>query len=132
MEGAVGAKVELHLEPSSDRFDALDDRWLDQVAGLVTELDEQVGGVERATTTVEGTKGIELAAIILALGSAGVFTAAIEVVKSWLQRDDTRSMRVVWSDSGELKEVELKGSDVSDAAVQNVLRSVASQLAEAT
>ncbi|MET0740959.1 MAG: hypothetical protein ABWZ26_05320 [Candidatus Nanopelagicales bacterium] len=128
----MGANVELHLEPSSDRFDALDDRWLDQVAGLVTELDEQVGGVERATTTVEGTKGIELAAIILALGSAGVFTAAIEVVKSWLQRDDTRSMRVVWSDSGELKEVELKGSDVSDAAVQNVLRSVASQLAEAT
>ena len=81
---------------------------------------------------MEGTKGIELAAIILALGSAGVFTAAIEVVKSWLQRDDTRSMRVVWTDSGELKEVELKGSDVDDAAVQDVLRSVASQLAEAT
>jgi hypothetical protein len=77
-------QVELRLEPPTDRFDALDDRWLEQVDGFVAELDQEVGGVDRDRAAAAGGKGFDLANIVLTLGSAGAFTATVEVIKSWL------------------------------------------------
>lgn len=123
------ADVELRLEPSSDRFDPLDDRWLDQVATLVTELDREVGGVEQERGQVEGGKGFDIAAIVLSLGSAGVLSGAIEVVRSWLSRDRSRSLKVSWSDAGEVQAIELNGSDLDDPAFDEILRTVSVRLA---
>jgi hypothetical protein len=128
----MAEQVELKIEPSSDRFDAIDDRWLEQVDGFVDELDQELGGVERERRPVDGGKGFELASIVLSLGSAGAFTATVELVKSWLSRDRSRSVRLSWSETGEVREVELKGSDLDDASFDEIVRSAAQRLAGST
>ncbi|HWC69258.1 MAG TPA: hypothetical protein VG478_14410 [Acidimicrobiales bacterium] len=123
----VGEQVELRLEPVSERFDAADDRWLDQIAGLVSELQEEVGGVSRRREPVEGTKGA-LDSILLSLTSAGALTAAVELLKGWLARDRSRTVKVAWSADGKLQELELSGAQVDPAAFDQVVRAVAQQL----
>jgi hypothetical protein len=120
--------VELHLQPSSARFDALDDRWLAQVSTFGVELDREVGGVTRHRTPEAGTKGA-LDSILLSIGSAGVLTATIEFVKAWLQRDSSRSVKVSFSDSGQLQQVELSGEQLDPAALQALVRSITERLA---
>ena len=61
----MAEQVELKIEPSSDRFDPLDDRWLEQVDGFADELDQELGGVERERRPVDGGKGFDLASIVL-------------------------------------------------------------------
>jgi hypothetical protein len=124
--------LELKIEPSSDRFDPLDERWLEQVDGFADELDQEVGGLERERRPVDGGKGFDLASLILSLGSAGAFTATVEVVKSWLSRDRSRSVRLSWSDTGQVREVELKGSDLDDESFNEIVRSAAQRLAGST
>ena len=128
----MAEQVELKIEPSSDRFDPLDDRWLEQVDGFAGELDQELGGVERERRPVDGGKGFDLASIVLSLGSAGAFTATVELVKSWLSRDRSRSVRLSWSETGEVREVELKGSDLDDASFDEIVRSAAQRLAGST
>jgi hypothetical protein len=123
----VGAPVELRLDASSDRFDAADDRWLDQVAGLVGELQTEVGVISRVREPVQGSKG-SLDAILLSLSSAGALTAAVELIKAWLQRDRSRSIKVSWSEEGKLQALELAGSQVDSTAFDQVVRAVTQQL----
>lgn len=122
------SSVELRLAPTSDRFDLTDDRWLDQVAALLADLREHVGDVDLRRAAVPGAKGA-LDTIVLPLASAGAFTAAVEVLKSWLGRDRSRSVKVTWSDDGELQQLELGGTKVDDEAFQAVIRSMVAKLA---
>ena len=123
----MGDAVELRLEPVSERFDASDDRWLDQVAGFVTELQDGVGGVTRQREPVEGTKGA-LDSILLSLTSAGALTAAVELLKAWLSRDRSRSVKVSWTADGSVQQLELAGSQVDSAAFDQVVSAVVKQL----
>jgi hypothetical protein len=125
----LSGKVQLIFEPSSGRFDALDDRWLSQVTGLVSELRREVGDVSASGTPVGGKKGA-LGSIVLSLASAGSLTTAVELVKAWLARDRTRLVKVSWSADGRLQEVELGGSGVDDAAFDQLVRVVTEQVAE--
>lgn len=123
----MGDAVELRLEPVSERFDSSDDRWLDQVAGFVTELQDGVGGVTRQREPVEGTKGA-LDSILLSLTSAGALTAAVELLKAWLSRDRSRSVKVSWTADGSVQQLELAGSQVDSAAFDQVVSAVVKQL----
>lgn len=82
----MGGQVELRLEPLSGRFDVHDDRWLDQVSGLVDELRAEVGDVATRRTPEPGTKG-GIDALLIPVVSAGGLTAVVELVRSWLTRD---------------------------------------------
>lgn len=124
----MGSVVEFRLEPSSQRFDATDDRWLDQVAILITDLREHAGPVDRRSVPVPGTKGV-LDSIVMPIASAGMLTAAVEMLKGWLARDRSRAIKVTWSDSGSVQALELAGSDVDDRAFDEVVRAVTKQLA---
>jgi hypothetical protein len=112
--------MDFEVEALSDRFDALDDRWLAQVGGLVGELGREVGPVERRATPAPGTKG-DLGSIVLALGSAGAFTAAVEVLKSFVERDRGRSVRLSWHQDGRLESLEVGGNGVDEAVMARVL-----------
>lgn len=125
----MGSVVEIRLEPSSERFDATDDRWLDQVAILITELREHAGPVDRHSVPVPGTKGV-LDSIVMPIASAGALTAAVEMLKGWLARDRSRAVKVTWADSGAMQALELTGSDVDDRAFNEVLQAVTKQLRE--
>lgn len=123
--------LEVTLEAHSDRFDEGDGRWRDQVADLVTSLGREVGGVRREVTPVPGSKG-GAEAIVLALGSAGVFTAAVEMARSWLGRDRSRSLEITYLVDGQEQRVTVRGDAVSDEAVQAVADAAAKQIGEAS
>jgi hypothetical protein len=113
----MGGQVELRLEPLSGRFDVHDDRWLDQVSGLVDELRAEVGDVATRRTPEPGTKG-GIDALLIPVVSAG-----------WLTRDRTRSLKVSWSDRGAVDSIELSGSEVDSARFDDLLRLVTQNLA---
>lgn len=121
--------MQLLLEPLSGRFEVLDDRWLSQVMGLVAELRIVVGGVSTVGEPADGFKGT-VDSIVVSLASAGSLTATVELLKAWLGRDRTRSLKASWSDGGELRTIELSGSGVDDAAFHDLVRAVTEQVAE--
>lgn len=121
--------VELQLLPGSDRFDALDDRWLEQVGAFARELGDEVGGVSQPRQPSPGTKGV-VSDILLTLGSSGMLMSFIEFVKVWLQRDTSRSLTLSWSDEGQLQHVELTGERLDEATLAQVMQSVSQRLAD--
>lgn len=125
-------EVLLTLQPVSTRFEPLDDRWLSQVSEFARDLDRQVGGVSRPTESVPGAKG-GLSSIVLTMGSAGVFTSAVEFFKAWLgQRRGTTSLKVSWTEKGALQSVELSGNDLDEEAIRKVARVVGDRLEPAS
>jgi hypothetical protein len=124
----MDGQVELRLEPRSGRFDPSDDRWLDQVGGLVAELRSEVGGVATHRTLEPGTKG-GFDSIVVPLVSAGGLTAMIELVRSWLTRDRTRSLKVSWSERGAVDSIEFSGSEIDGTAFDDLMRMVSHRLA---
>ena len=79
--------LEVGLVALNERYDDDDPRWRDQVADLVHELRRETESVQSRRAPVPGTKGT-VDQLILALGSAGAFTAAVDVVRAWLARRD--------------------------------------------
>lgn len=123
------SNAELVLEARTDKYDPQDDRWHDQVAELLSELNRGGGKVRQESESVAGKKG-DVSTIILALGSAGAITAAVEIVRAWLARDQTRSLRVKRGDDvieldanrlsdGTFREFALKAFDMDSADKSN-------------
>lgn len=112
--------MDLKLEPLSQRFDPLDDRWLAQVAQLVTDLQKELDDVRRHGKSEPGTKGVELGAIVVSLGSAGMFTAAVEVVKAFVGRDRGRSIRLSWHENGKPESLQIEGHRLGDDVVKKI------------
>jgi hypothetical protein len=113
-------QIELELEPLSTRFGPHDDRWLDQIAGLTDELRSDVGGIATRRTSATGTKGAA-STVVLSLASAGGLSAAAELIRSWVGRDRTRSVKVSWHESGEIQTIELSSSDGNLDAFDGIL-----------
>lgn len=113
--------MEIELEPSSERFDPNDDRWLAQVAQLMADLRRDVGDVSRQGEARPGMKGVDLGPIIVALGSAGAFTAFTEVIKAFVGRDRGRSVKLSWHLDGKLESFEIQGPDIDDDVLDEAL-----------
>jgi hypothetical protein len=110
--------IEVTITPATGRFDAEDQRWLDQVADLITALRDDVGAVSQRRIPVPGTKG-SLGEVILALGSAGAITAAVECFRAWLRRDKTRSLTVSWAKGDGIEQtVTVTGDGIDQASFQ--------------
>ena len=101
--------LEIEIDPGSDTFEAGDDRWLTQVAGLYDEL--RAGGVpiREESTPAPGEKG-DISMVIAALGSAGAFTAAITVIQSWLSRARDRHLSLKIKNGKDEKEIVLEAN----------------------
>jgi Effector Associated Constant Component 1 len=121
--------LDLVLEPRSNRFDPADDRWRAQVGDLYTGLDEEVGGVRREVEHVPGAKGT-VDTVILALGSAGAFTAAVEFLRAWLTRDRSRRLDVSWDVDGRTERVTVSGEAVDTQAIDRIAEAVAVRIGE--
>src|SRR5262249_31093413 len=91
---ARAAGVWLSLEALSTRYDESDQRWILQVVDRVEQRRDDVGAVQRRREASPGQKGAT-ETLILALGSAGAFQAAVTVFRAWLARDRSRSLRLV-------------------------------------
>ena len=115
--GADGS-LEVAVEPHNDQYDPDDDRWRDQVATLHRDLHAHVDTVRRGRP-VTGTKGA-VDQLIIALGSAGAFQAAVECFRAWLGRDHDRRIDINWHENGVSHSVTLTGGGVDAAAVQEI------------
>ena len=117
------------LEPRTDRFDPDDDRWRSQVSDLVNGLDAEVGGIRREAERVAGAKGA-VDTVILALGSAGAFTTAVEFLRAWLHRDRTRRLDLSWEVDGRTERVTVSGNAVDLTALNRVAEAFADRIGE--
>ena len=123
--------MNIGLSLSSERYDADDDRWLDQVADLTRDLRMETGALEVSRTPVPGTKG-SIDQLILSLGSAGVFTAALDIIRIWLGRDKTRSVELSYIDrDGKEQRIKATATHADKDALAPLVAAMAGQI-EAT
>jgi hypothetical protein len=91
----------------------------DDGGGLAGVVDGVLAGRPDVEVTRAVAKGVE--AIILALGSAGAITAAVEALRLWLMRDRGRRVQLSWTVQGERREVELAADRMSEAGARELL-----------
>jgi hypothetical protein len=113
---------EVAVEPHNEQYDPDDERWRDQVATLYTDLHADVGTVVRGNP-VEGTKG-SIDQLVIALGTAGAFTAAVDCLRAWLERDRYRSVDVKWTENGAPRSVRLTGDAVDAGAIREIAEAI--------
>ena len=109
---------EVAVEPRNDYYDPDDDGWRDQIATLYADLDAQVDTVRRGRP-MAGTKGT-IDQLIVALGSAGVFSAVVDCWRAWLGRDRDRRIDVRWVEGGVERSVTLTGEAVDNQTVREI------------
>jgi hypothetical protein len=110
---------EIVIQPLSSAYDPGDERWLGQVQGLLASLNANVGEVRKEVTPVPGQKG-GIVEIIIALGSAGAITAAVQVFKHWLDRDKTRSITVTTTKDGDTETTTITGDNITNELLSEV------------
>jgi membrane-associated two-gene conflict system component 1 (EACC1) len=114
-------RFEMVVEASSSRFDANDTRWIGQVTDLHDTLRVQGADVSKTFTPVAGRKG-GIEEIIVALGTAGVFSAAVTAFRAWLARDRGRSLRIRTKVDGKEKVFEVSGTAADDATLKELMQ----------
>jgi beta-lactamase regulating signal transducer with metallopeptidase domain len=124
----VEPSQELSVVPATERFSALDERWVRQVLELTAELGNIHDVDVRPPMAQSGTKGVPVQEIILALGSAGGFMGVREVLYAWLRRDKSRSIEVRWSEGDKESFVVISADHLDSDAVSRVLDGVADRL----
>jgi hypothetical protein len=103
------------LIPSTQRYSEDDDRWLQQVADLHQQLRSETGAGVPAQASAPGMKG-SIDELILALGSAGAFTTTVEMLRVWLSRDRTRSVKAGWTGRDGIRQEVTLSADGADSA----------------
>jgi len=112
---------EIIIQPLSSAYDPGDERWLGQVQGLLASLNANVGEVRKEVTPVSGQKG-GVVEIIIALGSAGAISAAIEVFKMWLGKDKSRGLTVTKVVNGVKTSTRIVGDNISNEIILEALK----------
>jgi hypothetical protein len=115
----LDTEIEITLE--TDSYESDDDRWLDQVAAFYDDLRDRGVPLRQESKPAPGAKGGDVAAIIVALGSAGAFTAAVAAFREFLGRERTRRLKVRWTVGGQLREVVVTG-DTDNATLERITR----------
>jgi len=129
-DGGDCESFELVLEPRTDRFDAADERWLEQVSSLYRALQRELGNVTRRHEPVLGTKG-GAEVVIMALGSAGAFTASLEMLRAWLGRDRSRRLDISYTIDNRTETVSIAGDGIDKDAMAKIAGAVATRLGDA-
>jgi hypothetical protein len=104
---------------------------LGEVGPAAADEDEEGGslvGAVRGALAGRGDASVTQAvakvgvdAVILALGSAGAITAAVEALRLWLARDRGRRVQLSWSVGGQQGEVVLAADNLSEAGARQLL-----------
>lgn len=122
MSGASADRsLRLKVDALNDQYDPDDERWLDQAGSLYRELcaEADVADVVPGEQAVPGAKGT-VDQLIIALGSAGAFQAAVECFRAWLGRDRDRRINLTWDDAGVMRSVTLTGGAADTAALKDL------------
>jgi hypothetical protein len=125
----MSVTVDVSLAPQSSRYDESDDRWRDQVADLAHDLRVETESLRAERAVVPGSKGAAVE-LVLALGEAGVFTTALEVMRVWLARDKSRSIKLSYRDrTGHRQHLIVAATNATEQTLAPVIEAVAQQIA---
>ena len=109
------------LTLTSSALPSSDQRWRNQVDGLLTDLKRNGGEVRKEVTPVDGAKG-GLEAIILALGSSGAIAGAVTVFRAWLKRSDDRVIEIDGVIDGRVVKLKISGSNIDETTIRQALK----------
>ena len=112
--------AQFKLVATSDSLPSNDQRWRNQVDGLLGDLKRNAGEVRREITPVPGKKG-GIEEIILALGTSGAITAAISIFRAWLARSADRTIEIEGKVGGRQVKLKLTGQNIDEKTLRMAL-----------
>ena len=112
--------VEVQISARSSAFAEGDPRWHRQVAELLTQLNAEAVPIRKQGVGKPGEKG-EVEAIILALGSAGAFSAAVTIFKAWLGRSADRSVKISGKVGDRYVDLEINAKNIDEDTLRQAL-----------
>ena len=115
------SNLEIIIEAHNENYDESDDRWIEQVDELILDCQKEAGEVRKEVQAVEGKKG-GVEAIILALGSAGALTAAVDIFKAWISRDRSRSLKLKITTSEGVQEWDVSGNSMDKDVIEKFMQ----------
>jgi Effector Associated Constant Component 1 len=119
--------IDVVVTAESSRYDASDERWLDQVRDLHADLRTEVPGFRIESVVVPGKKGV-VDSVILALGSAGAFSSAVACFKAWLARDKSRRITLTWTQDGREEQIAFEGDAVDAESMRQLSEAIGRRL----
>lgn len=120
----MSSVVELSISTGTSKYASDSPQWRREVADLHSDLNRETGAVTTQSSPVTGTRG-GIETVILALGSAGVFTATVECLRIWLGRDKTRSLTVDWTDAdGKKQSLKVTGEHIDQRSFERLSESI--------
>ena len=109
----LGGPLILEVEPDTSEWGSRNDKWQADLFTLRQRLEQRVPAAVVPAVAKDGHMGVEYTEVALALGSSGVFTAAVEVFRVWLQeKNKTRKLVARWKIGDESGEVTLDGDNI--------------------
>ena len=113
--------MKLVIKPTSDDFDPDDSRWQKQVDELYKNLkNKEEVEAQKEVKTVEGMKGGG-AEIIIALGSAGAFTVALEIFKAWLRSGRKRKLGIEIEEGNVIRKYKVTAEGMDKKSVDELM-----------
>jgi len=109
--------VELIVEPSNADWEPDDLQRSREIEDLRGALEREVDVLPARVVEVAGRKGAsEVAEIVIALGQAGVFGAAVAIFNGWLKQGRRRSITFRYKEDGKEKSLTAtsEGIDAKD------------------
>lgn len=112
--------AQFKLVATSSALPSNDQRWRNQVDGLLADLKRNAGEIRREITPVPGQKG-GIEEIILALGTSGAITAAISIFRAWLARSADRTIEIEGKVGGRQVKLKLSGQNIDEKTLRVAL-----------
>ncbi len=123
MSNEVKKQLEIAIEATSENYDPSDDRWIQQINQLYSDLQGEVGSIRKDIIPQKDRKG-GIESLIIALGSAGVITAAVDIFRAWLGRDRSRQLKLKAKVGEEVKELVVSGKGISASTIEKFMQEV--------
>lgn len=120
--------VTIEVAPSTAEWGAKNDRWREDLIELRQRLERELPAQVEPAEVEAGKLGLELIPIVVALGSAGVFTAMVDVFRAWLsERPGRREITAVITGPEGERTVTVTGDNVQSGDLAATLQEVARQ-----
>ena len=110
---------EVVVEPRNDTTTRTTTDGVSKSRLFAAELDAVVDTARRTPRPVPGTKGA-VTEVIIALGSAGAFTATVECLRAWLGRDRGRRVDLRWDEDGVERSMTLTGEAIDSQTLREI------------
>jgi hypothetical protein len=120
----MSSTVDVVISTETTKYAPESPQWRREVAAFHTDLHRETGAVTPRSTPAPGTRGGAVE-VILALGTSGALVSAVQVFRSWLARDKTRTITASWTDEdGKEQRFTLTGENIDQQSLAMLSESI--------